>query len=455
MKSADFIDNYQEVMQSMYEYHQMFYQIAVVGRPLLTEAIPTACVTFDRKQGNYLNFMFNPNFVEELNWNEVRFICCHEMLHVLFCHGRRTRGDNVQQQIANIAMDIVINHSLLDHFGFKKSDLPTLYQDLKDEEIEEGKFAGICFIETVFKEKASEILPGQSFEYYYNKLMENKELVEALQNAANGGALDDHSKLPSMTKEELQDMLEEALGDEDLAKEAADELEKKLKEGGNILRPGGQQAGTGESTTLLDVLIKGKPKKRKWESVVGNIRKTKRRLGAVDDYQWIKPNRRNMLLNDPSLLMPSINDDVQNTNNKWDLWLFQDISGSCVHYAKRFLSAARTIPTDDFNIKFHTFDTRVKAVDINTKKIAAGGGTAFDIIEDYILANTVQKQKAYPRLVFVITDGYGTDVNPKFPKNWFWFLTDNGISDCYPKECKTYDLQDFDGYSGNDQDYDW
>lgn len=425
MKAKEFLDLFPQMCMELQEYHSLFYQLAIAGEPIITDQVPTAAVSFDRK-GSFLSFLFNEEFLEKLSWQEIKFICCHEMLHVLLEHGIRAKDNLLNREIANIAMDVVINHSLIDNFGFLRGDLPYL----------DSKECGICLIDRVFKDadpKKGPYLEDRNFEYYYNKIAQNAEKLEVAGIFAgpNGGALDDHSGLPGLTRDELEKLLEEALGDKEKAKEMADKLQEHNS----------KEAGKGPGTELFNAIYKYAPKKRRWENIVASIRKTKIRMGEVDEYQWSKPERRFGTM-PHNFLLPSVNETDEEGPSKWDLWLFQDVSGSCVSYYERFVKAARSIPTDVFNVKFHVFDDGVKEVSLKQNTYPCGGGTCFNTIEQYIQKNSVKKGLRYPRLVFVITDGYGTHVKPQMPKNWFWFLTEN-YKDYIPKECKTFLLKDF------------
>lgn len=446
MKAENFLEAFPIIISDMKKYAPLFYQLAISGEPRLTEDIPTAAVTFDR-EGNFLNFLFNPKFVEKLSWEEIKFVCCHEMLHILLDHGSRTKDNKLNNQINNIAMDIVINHSLIDNFSFLRGDLPFLdsqgdaefeekiINEKGEEEIVKSKFGGIAFIDRTFKARPSNRPPikqEKNFEYYYNRIAEDLDKYEVggVFGGPNGGSLDDHSQLPSMSEQELEDLITESNGgDRKAAKEILDKIKKC------------QQAGTEIGQDTLTAKFTYVQKKRKWESLVANIRKTKIRMGEGENYQWSKIDRRTTTL-DSQFLLPS-NNIVDDLTKKWDLWLFQDVSGSCVSLYERFIKAARSIPTDVFNVKFHVFDTQVKQVDLSKNSHPGGGGTCFAAIEDYIQKQTKKTGCRYPRLIFIITDGAGTRVNPKYPKNWLWFLSAD-YTNYIPKDSKVFMLEDFD-----------
>ena len=419
MNPDTFLASYDKLMIEMQEYHSLFYQLGIVGEPRITEEFPTAAIRFNG-EGRFLEFIFNPKFIKNLSWEEVKLICCHEMLHILLKHGVRGKDNKLNHAIANIAMDVVVNESLFNSFGFLKSDCPNLL---------EKNGLGIQLLSTTFK-GIDNIQEKQSFEYYYNKLVENCETVDVvgLCSGPNGGTLDSHNSIPGLTEQELKELLQEATGDEELADQIAEGLKKN------------NEAGTALGKETLNTICVKKRKKKSWETVVSSIRKT--RLGMIEEpgYQWVKPSRR-LFTSRSQFLLPSIKiAEPEIALAKWDIYLYQDVSGSCIDYCQRFINAARSIPTDVFNIKFFTFDTTIRKVDLKDGKFQGGGGTSFSIIEDHIQSEKV-KNKSYPKLVFVITDGYGNRVNPEKPKNWFWFLTEQSCASLIPKESKTFQLR--------------
>lgn len=143
----------------------------------------------------------------------------------------------------------------------------------------------------------------------------------------------------------------------------------------------------------------------------------------------------------PDLMLP-FTDEVEELTfkkDKIDVWFFLDISGSCAHLAERFFTAAKSLPPQRFNVHMHLFDTKVKKIDIKATKINVGGGTYFHILEQYIQKHRGEK---YPGAVFVITDGFGTEIHPELPGRWHWFLSYK-YEKCIPPQCKTYMLNDF------------
>ena len=113
-----------------------------------------------------------------------------------------------------------------------------------------------------------------------------------------------------------------------------------------------------------------------------------------------------------------------------------DSSGSIDHKMVQLaVNVARNSPKQ-FVVKAISFDTQCYEYDIKLNKPPqGGGGTDFSIIEDYLL-----KMKRYPKAVFVITDGAGTKVKPKYPERWMWLLYGHHTNK-YCKDMKHVELE--------------
>ena len=129
--------------------------------------------------------------------------------------------------------------------------------------------------------------------------------------------------------------------------------------------------------------------------------------------------------------------------NKIEVWFFQDTSGSCYGFRDRFFSAAKSLPPDKFDIRMFCFDTRVFETTLKSGKLYGFGGTMFQILENKVQEIIKKENLAYPKAVFVITDGYACDnISPKHPRRWHWFLSTN-YTRCIHKECNIHMLKDF------------
>jgi hypothetical protein len=375
-------------------YNEVFYQFWRLGRPILDDRIPTAAVSFSL-DGDYIDFRFNPQFWEETTDIEKCFIIAHECLHVLLNHGKRTTSFN--KQIANIAGDIVINEMLFKVGGFEKKDI-SFVED-------------IVFLKTFLPDEPED----ESLEYYYYKLIENAIEIPASLFVTDIPQQNQGSK-------ELQEKLQKIGKEGNLT---PTELEDK-------------EAGTEIGSNVKTVTAQYIPKK-KWETVIKNW--VKKRLSFLEDEQWVRPNRR-IASYRTELFLPSEQDNEIDKKEKIQLYFFQDTSSSCLDFADRFFRVANTIPKDKFNIRLFCFDTKVYETSFKDGKLYGFGGTCFNAIERHIQKVIRDEQTRYPQAVFVITDGYGTNVQPERPENWYWFLS-NDYKYHIPEKSHTFMLKDF------------
>lgn len=439
-------EEFNEISRDLDKFHSVFYQIWEMGYPRLTFDIPTAAIKFDKK-GRRVEFLFNPVFWKESDTYTKEFVICHECLHVILNHGVRIKdlkGAKFWAKVANYALDIVINHMLVDKFNFDRYSIDG-----------QEKY---CWIDTVFGKDHKQVEKNRAFEYYFGllkqKIVENAKSMSGKMKIRNGDGsesevegelVDVHDFLEGLDNEELKNDIKEHINNNlnDIDKKNfVDKLNQTGEGSKSISDEKEQQAGTVAAGITFKMNIYEKVKKKsKWETVIKKWSlKFMREDHGVE--QWAKTNRRISNLS-IDLILPSEIEDQKDIQDKIEVWFFQDISGSCIHLKDRFFRAARSLPEDKFLIRMFSFDTQVTEVDIKKGELRGGGGTSFSILESYIQreikANPSQK---YPEAVFVITDGYGDRVNPQFPKKWYWFMSAN-YRDCIHKECNINMLKDF------------
>ena len=152
-------EEYQKILNSLVSHHAVFYQFWRLVRPSYSNDIDTACVSFNQ-DGKCVDFLINKKFWQSITDERKKFVICHECMHVINSHGKRINkkfqeyGDQ-----ANCAMDVVVNESLVKYFGFDRGTV-----DPAEEYI---------WFDKLFKGQKS-ILKDNSFEYYLNKIIENK-----------------------------------------------------------------------------------------------------------------------------------------------------------------------------------------------------------------------------------------------------------------------------------------
>jgi hypothetical protein len=478
-------DEYVNIASDLMDKHTLFYTFWELGKIIFSEQVPTAAVTFT-KDGEHINFLFNPDFWDSLDDYSRRFIICHECLHVALNHGTRMRnirrkidgldklvedlrkdinktekkkieeylnemlGIKQKQEVLNIAMDITVNSLLNNKFGFNRF------------KVKDGE--KLCWVDTVFKDE--KVRDDMNFEFYYNKIVDK-------QQKENGGKpikfdvqlADDHDGLggqgisvPDMRNGNQQDdqdkfmkKMNKMMSGED-KQDLKDVVDKHFDKNGNDgtdpATPS-SPAGTGAGKQVWTFPANNKKAKKKWSSIIKAWAiKNKSEFGS--DEQWARVHRRTQFLQSQSnLCLPTEMDDYGDDKEKVKVFMYLDFSGSCSSLESRFVEVAQSIPRKLFDVDLFTFDTRVHPV-INGQFVG-GGGTAFDIIEGSIQAKLKEYRKTkkgvkYP-LIYIMTDGDGTPVNPQHPENWFWIMPKDNTCTRYVNmnRSKVFVLDDFEG----------
>lgn len=384
-------------------YHGIFNQFINVGTPVFDSAIPTAAVYAERDTGNFLYLRINPDFWAAQTLVQKLFIISHECLHIILMHlVRFSNYDN--EDILSKAIDIVVNHMCVEKLGFKRTDI--------------DPDAHYCWADTCF-EDATNIPTNETVDYYYQLLKTHGK------NTPQGGnVLDIHLPLDPEAVKAFQEKMQKNLSDEDKEK-----LNKMCAGVNDVMQ-----------WKVLKISVK---QKKKWETVIK--RWAIQTIGYKDKPkdQWIRKNRRNALLKG-NLFLPSEaeHDEPLKEKKKIKVFFFLDTSASCHHLAERFFKAAKSLPTNRFDIRLFCFHTSVVETDITQNKVAMGGGTAFDIIEKKVQDITKKENIDYPRAIFIISDGDGNAVSPEFPERWHWFLSTKHKS-LIPKKSFIYNLEDY------------
>lgn len=405
---------YYDIAMEMEDHHAVFYMMQQMGRPNLVDHIETAEVVFD-EAGGFIQFNFNRDFWATRTRYEKKFIIGHECLHVILNHGLRARTTTDMRR-ANIAMDIVVNHMLVNRFGFDRTQI--------------RGWEKLCWVDTVFPDR-TDLANNLTFEQYFNALSSNPKNSKAR-------TLDNHSSMGGSDWSDVIDRLNKAMSDEE--KEGLrNEIEKHFQKDDKEREQHGRGTGTGGKWYFANPgVVK---KKRKWETVIKKWAKQFIKSNIHEVEQWARINRRFVGVSREFILPTEMEIDVE-IEGKIKVWFFQDTSGSCESFKDRFFKAAMSLPTDRFEVKMHCFDTRVFETDLESKKLYGFGGTSFDILEEYIQRHIKANKEKYPQAVFVVTDGVGNKVFPERPERWYWFLSSNSRY-CIPEKCNIYMLNDF------------
>lgn len=182
---------------------------------------------------------------------------------------------------------------------------------------------------------------------------------------------------------------------------------------------------------------------KKWENIIFDVLHKMIGRDCIENEKWLPSRRNNYIYEMTGLDLPSMHEEEAyiEINKKRKICFFMDVSESCSEHTRRFMAAVRSINQNLFDVSFFVFNIRCFKVKIDEKYIPWGGGTEFVCIEKQIN----EEFKEYPDAVFVITDGDGGEIKPRFPERWHWFLTEHPKIDVLPTESKKYQLKDFEG----------
>ena len=431
-----------EISIALEPHHTVFYKVWQMGKPVFNDAIETAAVQFD-ENGDFIWFHFNPQFWKRLQFKDKLFVICHEALHIVLNHGMRTRDCGSNRSATNVALDIVVNHTLVNNFGFERKNIEG-WQDY-------------CWVDTVFKEKKPAPPDDEMYEFYYN-LFDKVYGDGGMGDGGDGdapGLVDDHEMMGdgSDNWDKVIDKLNEGLSQEEkesIKSTVEKHFEKEKKSEKN--KKAGKGSGQWVFTNAKVI------KKAKWETVIKKWSKKYLIDKDKDIEQWARLNRRMSMLSRDMFLPTEMEvEDNDKEKKKIDVWFYLDTSGSCWGLKDRFFEAALSLPTDRFNVRLFCFDTKVEETTLESRKVYGGGGTSFSILEAEIKneiskgggikktldGKEVQMITQYPEAIFVITDGYGNSIKPEKPGNWYFFITEGGIKTYIDKACNFYNLKDF------------
>jgi predicted metal-dependent peptidase len=188
-----------------------------------TTDIPTAAVSTSLDK---INFYYNKEFFASLKDREIIGVLKHECLHLLYEHTTTRR--KTPHLIWNYATDLAIN-TLLSTLELPKGALipGKRFEQLTSEQKASMKDDQIKRYESISSLIAS-FPPDKSSEYYYERLMENEDIQEMLENSKDfeivfGEGMDNHDKWDELSDDE-KEMVKQKI--QELVKDAQQECEK-------------------------------------------------------------------------------------------------------------------------------------------------------------------------------------------------------------------------------------
>jgi len=353
--------------------------VLMIGKKSVVDGLPTACT-------NGKDEMYGKDFVESLNDPELRFLMLHECYHKMYRHlttWEHLHKDNAQ--LANMAMDYVINVKLFDTDANRHGWIKMPECGLLDEQYR-----------------------GMDVAQVYKKLKQNPPPSGGGGGQGDGGAgsgqgMDEHdwANAQEMTAEE-RDAL-------------AREIDEAIRQGAAVAG----KLGSGGDRLLSEVL----QTKQDWREL---LREFVTSTTAGKDFStYRKVNRRFVGMD---LLMPgSISEAVG------DIVVAIDTSGSIgevelAHFMGEVTGICEQVRPSRVHVMY--WDTEVARHEvylqdeldnlIKSTKPAGGGGTMVECVPEYIRDKSLNVE-----CVVVLTDGYLGGSWGTWPVPVLWAINGN------------------------------
>ncbi len=388
------LNDFDKVVASLEEHSGVFNALMGASSVQVNPNLPFIAAVGFNKNWKQFTLCINPILWNEQSFTNKKFVLMHEMVHILFSHLKYFQKKyGYRRDKLNIATDICVNHAIVRGLGLPR---PTI-----------NDWQRFCWVDTVPMKDGIIPSPDEDFKYYYDRI----------EDSTKQSTVDDHGEFGQIDEETLKDIQNVV---EKAVKKCSDQDIERLNK---ITKTASPEGG-------FDSVIEN----RKTEKADARWNKITQRMDfavAKEQETWRVLNTR-ISHSVTGFDLPGIEEPSKRI--KKNAFLFLDVSGSCVHLVDDFVRISTTFPKKKFRIIKHVFSTKVEKV-VN-EKYSVGGGTSFKIIEDYLL-----KLPVYPDAVFVITDGEGDTVNPKFPERWQFFLDGSKCTTCIPPKSKVWDLR--------------
>ncbi len=403
--------------------------------------ISTACIEFN-KEGKALFMKINFDFWQKLNDEAKIFVILHELYHVIFDHSKKFKALGLDFSIANIASDIVINHHI--HKTY-------LSRELFD-------WKPYCWVETCFPHLEN-IPTNQTTEFYYHLLLKNpqnqNQNQKLLGSHSNGESLDEENQkkesksINDFSPENFSDTFKEII-------QTFPELENSMKENpdfhklGDTIKEhippkapkGTYQEGTEAEYIPLDT-------KPNFKTLMKILKPKKKLKGEKFVETWVGTHRRYTAFLEQSkdILLPNIRELELYSQDKKQVWVFMDSSGSCHSMFHAFSHIVKSLLKEKNLIcRAFAFGDNCKEIKPNDKiYFYSGNAGGFDCIEEKIL-EIMQKEKiSYPDNILVLSDGgvhFSLQHKLKNPKNWILLHNNNSTRGLTPPGGKYFHLTD-------------
>lgn len=406
----DIYKRFSKAIDTLYKTnHYLAAEITKLGYPkLVTGYPPTAGVMWDEERSK-ICFMFNEKFAASLTDEEFCFTIAHESRHVIGGHifllrdhvDKLERLNEDKKKINkfvsrfNRAADCVVNDSLVNLYKF-----PKCFSGKKKDELE------ACYGKELIGVDCHDLT---AMDVYY-LLPEDKVGQNNVENHESWKSfLNDDGSMKQEFVDSIKEFINEnmdnsALSDEEMAE--VDKIKDMMGESLDQYTSKSGKAATGKSRSIGGFGTES----LNWNKILFSVIEIKK----VEDI-WSRPNRK-LISVYPDVILPTAK-----PQEKQEIFVAIDSSSSIDYDALRLFATVLKNSPNNVDIKAISFDTKCYEYDVKgSTDPKGGGGTSFDIVEEYIQNNF----KKYPKAVFVLTDGCGTYVEPQHPNRWCWILYD-------------------------------
>jgi len=337
-----------------------FYEFFIRCTFKKTTSIETAGVCFTSRGPE---FIYNPEFIDSLNQEQVNFLVIHEILHLVSNHMARAKRSNQDLYTSNIVADMIINTTILRDFSCKtKKPSDKVYEIPK-------KYDGKLILEPL-----------------YGWYEENKEEDDSQQDQTGDQSQDgDSDGSEGNNSEGKGSKSSEKSFDEHIESTVDSSYQEEfVKSVVNEARLKGVLSGREEQ--IINTLYKSK------ENYLNKIKlATAGLLGTHRQGTWTRYNRRNPMLK-----------GSKNLGNR--ITVILDTSGSFCYSFEKALGVIfgrdATIELIQIDTEVHDVRTITKKAQLRNLKIRGLGGSNLNAA--VYLAN-----KQFPKNpILVLTDGY-------------------------------------------------
>jgi len=353
--------------------------VLMIGSKSVVDGLPTACT-------NGKDEMYGRGFVESLNDSELRFLMLHECFHKMYRHlstWEHLHKDN--PQLANMAMDYVINVKLFDTDSNKNNWIKMPECGLLDEQYR-----------------------GMDVAQVYKKLKQNPppsggQGGGGQGEAGSGSGMDEHdwANAKEMSAEDRQAL--------------AKEIDEAIRQGAIVAG----KLGTGGDRLLGELL----ETKQDWRTLLRDF--VTSTTAGKDFSTYRRVNRRYVSMD---LLMPgSVSEAIG------DIVVAIDTSGSIgdrelAHFMGEVTGICDQVKPARVHVMY--WDTEVARHEvylqdelddlIKSTKPAGGGGTTVECVPEYIREKSLNVE-----CVVVLTDGYLGGSWGTWPVPVLWAINGN------------------------------